>query len=382
MKQRLIEQYAPLIGQFLNDIKGLDVTGIPAPHIPIMGKSYEAAKYKMAFIGMETYGWTDINEFCEIARKSLNEAVTYEENTINSLEYLNWASNYTSTFWGFVLKFLAKFYNILDFNNFIGDNKIKTYKDILTSFVWGETNSIERYHVSAGPNNVKPEIWEAVKRSSICFDSANNLIKSVAPRLIFILNRNVDDDYIINDDAVRACGVSVENKKATMTVDVDKDMKIRYHYLRDDNVHIIALPHPTWMGVYSGYSIDLYIDRIIDLLQDYQIWNELPTKAADWKGEVVEYDKSSIEYKRIFIAELASVLMKNRLVMSGQELQLLLNMNHILTQYGTEYAESGGRGVHKLISSVWNYYYDKKDFQTAYNIARAFVSQNGEYAYE
>lgn len=46
MKQRLIEQYAPLIGQFLNDIKGLDVTGIPAPHIPIMGKSYEAAKYK------------------------------------------------------------------------------------------------------------------------------------------------------------------------------------------------------------------------------------------------------------------------------------------------------------------------------------------------
>ena len=79
MKQRLIEQYAPLIGQFLDDIKGLDVSGIPAPHIPIMGKSYEAAKYKMAFIGMETYGWTDINEFCEIARKNLNKAVTYEE---------------------------------------------------------------------------------------------------------------------------------------------------------------------------------------------------------------------------------------------------------------------------------------------------------------
>ena len=148
MKQRLIEQYAPLIGQFLDSIKGIDASGIPAPHIPIMGQSYEDAKYKMAFLGMETYGWTDINEFCEIARKNLEEAVTYDENTINSLEYLNWASNYTSTFWGFVLKFLAKFYNILDFNRFIGDNKTKTYKDILTSFVWGETNSIERYHVS------------------------------------------------------------------------------------------------------------------------------------------------------------------------------------------------------------------------------------------
>ena len=31
MKQRLIEQYAPLIEQFLNGISGLDVTGIPAP---------------------------------------------------------------------------------------------------------------------------------------------------------------------------------------------------------------------------------------------------------------------------------------------------------------------------------------------------------------
>ena len=383
MKQRLIEQYAPLIGQFLNDIKGLDVTGIPAPHIPIMGKSYEAAKYKMAFIGMETYGWTDINEFCEIARKNLNEAVTYEENTINSLEYLNWASNYTSTFWGFVLKFLAKFYNILDFNNFIGDSKIKTYKDILTSFVWGETNSIERYHVSAGPNNVKPEIWEAVKRSSICFDSANNLIKSVTPRLIFILNRNVDEDYIINDDAVRACGVSVENKKATMTIDVDKDMKIRYHYLRDDNVHIIALPHPTWMGVYSGcYSIDIYVDIIINIIQDYQIWDELPTKALDWKGEVVEYGKSSMEYKRKFIADLAETLMRNNMVMSGKDLQSLFNMNGIRRNDGSEYSTNGQRGIHRVIALVWDYYYNRKDFQTAYNISRAFVNQNGEYAYD
>ena len=382
MKQRLIEQYAPLIGQFLDSIKGIDASGIPAPHIPIMGQSYEDAKYKMAFLGMETYGWTDINEFCEIARKNLEEAVTYDENTINSLEYLNWASNYTSTFWGFVLKFLAKFYNILDFNRFIGDNKTKTYKDILTSFVWGETNSIERYHVSAGPNNVTPEIWEAVKRSSICFDSVNNLIKSVAPKLIFILNRNVDKEYILNDDAVRAFGVPVENKKEILSLNVDEDMKIRYHYLRDDNVHIIALPHPTWMGVYSGYSIDMYVDKVMELINRFQIWTSLPTTANDWKGEVIDINKSSIDYKRKFIADLARVLVENRLVMSGKELQLLLNMNQIKTQYGYAYSESGGRGVHKLISNVWAFYHENNEFQTAYNIARAFVNQNGEYAYE
>lgn len=382
MKQRLIEQYAPLIEQFLNGISSLDVTGIPAPHIPIMGQSYENAKYKIAFLGMETYGWTDINDFCEIARKDLNEAVTYDENTINSLEYLNWASNYTSTFWGFVLKFLAKFYNILDFNRFIGNNQIKTYKDILTSFVWGETNSIERYHVSAGPNNVNPEIWEVVKRSSICFDSVSNLIKSVAPKLIFILNRNVDKDYILSDDAVRAFGVPVENKKEILSLNVEEDMKIRYHYLRDDNVHIIALPHPTWMGVYSGFSINQYVDKVIELINRYQIWTSLPTTADDWKGEVIDINRSSIDYKRKFIADLARVLVENRLVMSGKELQLLLNINQIKTKYGYAYLESGGRGVHKLISNVWAFYHENKEFQTAYNIARAFVNQNGEYAYE
>jgi len=381
MKQRLIEQYAPLIEQFLNGISGLDVTGIPAPHIPIMGQNYEAAKYKMAFIGMETYGWTDINEFCEIAKEDLKKAVTYDECTINSLEYLGWASNYTSTFWGFVLKFLAKFYNILDFNSFIGDNKIQVYKDILTSFVWGETNSIERYHVSAGPNNVKPEIWEAVKRSSICFDSVSNLIKSVAPKLIFILNRNVDEAYIKNDDVIRACGVPIENKKKTLTLN-NEEMKISYHYLRDDNVHIIVLPHPTWMGVYSGKSIDIYVDKVIDLINQYQIWDSLPSTASDWKGRVQIYRNSSIEFKRKFIADLAETLMKNRMVMSGQQLQTVLNMNKILTSHGYDYAENGGRGVHGLISKVWAYYYNNKEFQIAYNIARAFVNQNGDYAYD
>lgn len=378
MKNRLIEQYAPLVRQFLEEIKDLDVTGIAAPHIPIVGSSYEAAKYKMAFIGMETYGWTDINEFCEIARHDVGKAVTYEEKNINELTYLGWASNYTSTFWGFVLKFLAKFYKV-DLDELV---ETKNHKDILTSFVWGETNSIERYHITAGPNKVNPETWAAVKRSSTCFDSANNLIKSVTPKLIFILNRSVDENYIVNDDAVRACGVPVENKKATMSKDVDENMKIRYHYLRDDNVHIIALPHPTWMGVYSGFSIDCYVDKVMELIKDYQIWNELPATADNWKGEVVEYERSSIEFKRQLIADLASTLMKNRLVMSGQELQLLLNMNQVPTSYGTDYADNGGRGIHGLIAKVWKYYYDKKDFQTAYNISRAFVNQNGEYAWE
>ena len=38
--------------------------------------------------------------------------------------------------------------------------------------------------------------------------------------------------------------------------------------------------------------------------------------------------------------------------------------------------------MRRKITKVWEYYYyEKKDYQTAYNISRAFVNQNGEYAW-
>ena len=167
-----------------------------------------------------------------------------------------------------------------------------------------------------------------------------------------------------------------------MRLTVDEDRKIVYYYLRDDDVHIISMPHPTWMGLYSGFGIDSYVDIVIDLIHEYNIWDCLPEGHEDWKGETQVIDKSSMSFKRAFLADLAASLMKNNLVMSGQELQKLFNMNSVLTLNGYAYSEEGGRGIHKLITKVWEYYYyEKKDYQTAYNISRAFVNQNGEYAW-
>lgn len=376
-KERLREQYAPLIEQFTKDIQGLNVTGIPAPHIPIMGKYYSLAKYKIAFVGIETYDWTDINEFCKTAIKDSGKAVFFEENTINNLEHLGWATNYHATFWGFVFKFLAQFYKV-DFNDLVNGKK---YPELLKSFVWGNTNSIERYHVSAKDRNVNYETWERVKKASIRFDSINNLTKSVAPKLFFIMNSQLDKDYIYNDDEIRCYGVPVENKKSVMKLTIDENMKMFYYFLRDENIHIIVLPHPRWMGTYSGYGIEAYVNKVISIIQKYSIWNSIPDKMEDWKGDSGMIDKSSIEFKRSFIADLATVLMNNNLVMSGKELQLLLNINNIKSQYGTPYSKNGGRGVHNLITQVWKHYYKKKDYQMAYNISRAFVNQNGEYAW-
>ena len=57
-------------------------------------------------------------------------------------------------------------------------------------------------------------------------------------------------------------------------------------------------------------------------------------------------------------------------------------MNGIRRNDGSEYSTNGQRGIHRVIALVWDYYYNRKDFQTAYNISRAFVNQNGEYAYD
>ena len=112
LKERLREQYAPLVERFVKEVGELDLKGIPAPHIPIMGKDYVSAKYRMAFIGMETYGWEDINVFLNAAKENSGDAVLLMEHTINNLEHLGWARNYHATFWGFVFKFIAKFYKV------------------------------------------------------------------------------------------------------------------------------------------------------------------------------------------------------------------------------------------------------------------------------
>jgi len=255
-KERMKEQYAPLVEQFVKEIGELDVTGITAPHIPIMGKNYGVSKYKIAFIGMETYGWEDADKFLNIAKNNSGEAVFLMEDTINNLEHLGWADNYHATFWGFVFKFLARFYKVC-FEDLVTK---KAYPELLSSFVWGNTNSIERYKVSAESKGVDYATWELVKRASTCFDSINNIIKSVNPKLFFILNSSVEKDYIQNDDAVRVFGIPVENKKNVMRLPIDNDRKIIYYYLREDDVHIISMPHPTWMGLYSGFGIDSYID--------------------------------------------------------------------------------------------------------------------------
>lgn len=255
-------------------------------------------------------------------------------------------------------------------------------RSILKSFIWGETNSIERFEISGMSEGGDPAVWSIVKQASKSFDNLNHIINSCAPDVVFIVHGGASKEYFLNDDSLSDIfGVDVSRKNNVLHLQND-EMKYDYFYLRNSNTHLFKLPHPTWMGLYSGIGIDRYVEALYKDISNYQIWDTLPTSPRDRiTPQIQKYNNSSRERKYQIIASIAHSLTHNDIVMSGKELQDLFNMNGITTQYGTQYGDNGGRGVHKLISSAWKYYQDNGDFQTAYDIARAFVNQNGEYAY-
>ena len=85
--------------------------------------------------------------------------------------------------------------------------------------------------------------------------------------------------------------------------------------------------------------------------------------------------------KKIYIWKLATFLHTHEMVMSGEERAAHLNRNIFLTSYGTKY--QGGRGTYKLIKQTWKWLYkDLKLKKEANHVAKAFVNQNGDYAYK
>lgn len=374
-------EYSQLIEDFKKKVKGINAQGVTGPHLPGIGSSYCRAKYKFAFCGIETSGWNSMESFIE---KSPKEYLMDTDNCLDSLEYLKWRGNQHATFWGFVLKFLSEFYKVDldDLTTANGENK--DVLDVLKSFVWANANSIERFEVSSKGQGANLADWEQVKTASAKFDDLNHIINSCHSKVIFLLSGGTDVNNIINDKTLsRIYNIDPSNKSNILKIAHKEGIPYDYYYLRDTDTHLFKLPHPTWMGLYSGIGINKYVEAIIQDLFNYKIWDTLPNGIGDWVNETEEFvDKSSRDYKFHIIAALARTLTLNNIVMSGVELQKTFNLNDIKTQYGYRYSEKGGQGIYRVISNAWSYYQNEKhDYQTAYEIARSFVKQNGNYAY-
>ena len=379
-RDRLREEYAKLVKTFAKNVKGLNIEGNPAPHIPVVGTYYDECAYKIAFVGMETYGWGNIMDFIELAERSPKEAVTKYEGWFNAGGMVKHSGS--GTFWGFIIAFLERFYN-LEPDSLKHLREDGTYHEILSSIIWGNSNAIERYEVTAKKRNVGIAEWKKVKEYSKALDSINHIIDAAKPTVIFLTYKDVDKNYIVQDSDIHK---EIPETKYTYSFkhvypcDGAKDIEFRYYYLRDQQTHVFVTPHPTWIGVYSGIGFTRYIDALMQAIKEHKIWATLPKSIDDWK--IKEDNRSSSGCKYRFIAELADFLVDRNLVMTGEELQALFNKNDIRTSYGTKYSEDGGRGIHRVIKCAWNHYNKKGEYQIALNIARAFVGKNLHYTYK
>jgi|GEM_PF-862165 len=85
--------------------------------------------------------------------------------------------------------------------------------------------------------------------------------------------------------------------------------------------------------------------------------------------------------KKIYIWSLARFLYSQGMTMSAAELAAHLNRNEFLTSYGTEF--KGKRGTYRLIKATWDWiHHDLGLEEEAISVARAYVDDAGNYAYE
>ncbi|HON98705.1 MAG TPA: hypothetical protein PK222_10715 [Bacteroidales bacterium] len=350
------DKYEQLLAAFLEKVSNINTAGIPAPHIPSVGELYEKAKYRIAFFGMETKGWGDLDDLIKNHYKTTEQAFKYLTEDFRELEFVNWTNNFGTSFFNYVLLFLARFYNIDDWKLLRSDER---YEYILKTFIWGNTNSIERYNVSAEQNGVLIQNWEMVKNASSVFDKAEYILKTCKPNILLVLNWKESEDWLCDNDAV--------SKKEEL------GDHLYYYYLSNTNTHVYWLAHPRWLSINIGFN-----ESINSIIQDI---NQRGIHVTDIVDPLVhQLENNRIQSKYEYIGELAEFLARNNKIMSGYELAQHLNRNGFRTSYNTNYL--GGRGTYKLIKDCYNYYSELKKQQVADSIANSFVDANGNYAYK
>jgi hypothetical protein len=248
VRLNFISTYKPLVVDFVKRIRAVQYDKIPEPFLPAYGQLYATAETRIVFVGMETRGYGNITDFVNLVDENPEEAIFGVFEDFDELEFCNWGSNFGNSFWDFNFKFLANFYN---FNNW---RKIKSgeAKDILKSFAWGNTNSIERYHITAEKNGVDYKNWLTVKQASKCFDNGKYLLDVLQPHIMVILNWETNEEWLIND---------VDN-----VVKQEIDDHFWYYFLPTSNTHVLWTSHPTWIS--KNRVFDNYVKYLADFVKE------------------------------------------------------------------------------------------------------------------
>ncbi|MEP7143089.1 MAG: hypothetical protein ABI707_09480 [Ferruginibacter sp.] len=273
IKDRFIQEYAPLVKQFIEEIKGVNSEGLPAPHLPVYGAGYDDPEnYKIAFVGWETRENVNLKEFISLYQESSIKAVressikavlewwdedfSEEEGFIFANGYHNHSGN---DFWGFIFKFLSVFYNKNDWRE-VKDGK---FPAILKSFVWANLESIERFEITDRGLSANIEDYNKVKKASLVFEKASYLVNVFSPKIIIVLRWQEDDSWLTESYGCRAIRIADH---------------LDYYFIESTKTHIFWSAHPGWLA--RNKRIPETISTIIEAIHQKQIFNSFP--GEDW----------------------------------------------------------------------------------------------------
>jgi hypothetical protein len=251
--------YSSLVEKFKEEIREVRPENLPEPFIPVYGEDYEKHPYKIAFVGWETRGSYQLSEFL---KEDLDDVLYrwredfVESNFLLFKNYYGYSNNFGNDFWGFNLKFLAKFYAVEDWR------KVKNgeHLDLLKSFIWGNMCSIERFEVTALGKGGEVAEYSKVKQASKIFDKAQHLLGVFKPNIMIVLHWQDDDDWLTegNED--------FESEKISDHLD--------YYYVPRTKTHVFWTAHPGWLS--RKNRIDSTIDTILEVIKKKNVFPSFP----------------------------------------------------------------------------------------------------------
>lgn len=245
MRNKLKEVYCGLIDGFVDSLGApgtFNPAGLPAPHIPQLGNRYEESPVKIAFFGKETYYWLSFEEFilayAGSGKTERNAEKAYRYLTPHkTAEYIKWTNNLKTSFWDYVFQFLTAFYGL---NPVFTENK--GCENLLESFIWSETNSMERYKVSAQPEGAEYADWEKAKSASAIFDKASYVLDICKPDIMIVMDWAKDESWLTG-------GAKTEHEEL---------FKYHWHY-KIGGANVYWLAHPRYLAVQVGFEQSIAI---------------------------------------------------------------------------------------------------------------------------
>jgi hypothetical protein len=248
--EKFTKTYSPLLSTFIDSIQTIvNKTKMPEPFLPVFGVNYASSTTKIMFMGWETRNAQSLKEFINANLHDSNGSLYWWKDDFDNFDFVNWGSNTGKDFWSFNLRFLASFYGINDWRELRDDPY--EYEEILSSFVWANTDSIERFKVTAKANGVNYTDWEKLKIASRIFDDPPLIFNTFQPNIVVLMNWNQDEQLLLK-------GLKIEYESKP------RPDYLWYYKIINPNTHLFWIKHPLRMHFESINYNDL-ISEIIEI---------------------------------------------------------------------------------------------------------------------